>query len=81
MRNILSPDFDKCPFCASIEQNGFSGGCAFYHDGKSYEGILRFCSICGKEYLSYDEWYKKQIELKEEQEAFLKEYQKEESQD
>ena len=64
LNEVLSPNFNDCPFCAVIENFG-TQITACYSKEKTYEYFIRFCCLCGKEFLSYDEWYEKQKQLKD----------------
>lgn len=82
MRYFINPNFKECPFCSTISQkDNPNPGCSCWFNDKNYESVLRFCCICGKELLSYDEWHKRQTAEIEEYEAYLKEHKQNESQD
>ena len=57
MTFYIADTMNPCPLC-NLFITDIPNGCAFLEEGQELEYKIRFCPICGKEFLSEEEWLK-----------------------
>lgn len=56
MKFVIADILDPCPLCNLYSTNIITGCALLKRDNDNLEYKLRFCPICGKEFLSKEEW-------------------------